>query len=126
MGGLVMEAFRERLDLLEDSGQLSPAAREITLRILAALDEQRGPLTEDNAGTLVSHLALTLERLRQGVVLEPDALVAAEAAEYPAALALARVMAQPAERLGAGPLPESEVAFLAIHIRLLEETGGLD
>jgi hypothetical protein len=120
-----MDAFRERLDMLEESGQVSSAAREITHLILAALDDERGPLSEANAGTLVSHLALSLERLRQGVVLEPDELVAAEAAQYPAALALARVMVQPAGRLGAGPLPESEVAFLAIHIRLLEDTGGL-
>jgi transcriptional antiterminator len=119
-----VETFRERLDLLEESGQVSAPVRQVTSDIVRELDRRRGPLTDDNAGTLVSHLALSLERLRQGVVLEPDPLVIAEAAQYGAALALASEIARPAKRLGAGQLPDSEVAFLAIHIRLLEDTGG--
>jgi hypothetical protein len=122
MDFVVVDVFRERLDLLEESGQLGAAAREVTVDIVRELDARRGPLTEENAGLLVSHLALSLERLRQGVVLEPDPLVTGEAAQYHAALALAAELARPAERLGAGPLPDSELAFLAIHIQLLDET----
>lgn len=118
------ETFRERLDLLQESGQLSAAARQVAIEIIHELDVQRGPLTEAKAGALVSHLALSLERLCQGETLEPDPMVVAEATQYQAALDLAAQIARPAERLGAGPLPASEVAFLAIHIRLLEEPGG--
>jgi hypothetical protein len=116
-----MSAFRERLDLMQASGQLSSQVRETAEAIVAELDAVHGPLTEDNAGMLVSHLALSLQRLQQGTSLEPDPLVVEEAAQYPEELALAGRIAGRAAHLGAGPLPAGEVGFLAIHIRALRE-----
>jgi len=116
------DAFRERLDLLEASGQLTHSVREVTEALLGELNRRFGPLDDDNAGMLVSHLALSLERLQRGELLEPDPLVQSEAIRYPRELAEAAELARLAERLGAGPLPAGEVSFLAIHLRALKES----
>lgn len=117
-----MDAFRERLDLMQSTEQIGGRAREVTDAMVAEIDRRYGPLDEENAGMLVSHLALSLERLERGELLEPDPLVEAEAGQYPAELDAAAQLARLAERLGRGALPTGEVSFLAIHLRALVES----
>jgi PRD domain len=118
----IADAFRERLDLLQASGQVTQVVREVTEALLGEVNRCFGPLDDDSAGMLVSHLALSLERLKRGERLEPDPLVQSEATQYPDELAEAAELARLAERLGAGPLPAGEVSFLAIHLRALKES----
>ena len=116
------DAFRERLDLLQTSGQLTQSVREATEALIAELNRRVGPIDDDNAGVLVSHVALSLGRLTRGELLEPDLLVQSEANQYPDELAEAAELARLAEQLGAGSLPGGEVSFLAIHLRALKES----
>jgi hypothetical protein len=60
-------AFTARLDLLEGSGQVSPAARAATLGVVAAAERAFAvELSEDNGALLVTHLAMALTRAERG------------------------------------------------------------
>ncbi|WP_433479204.1 hypothetical protein ACQPZP_20530 [Spirillospora sp. CA-142024] len=111
----------ERLDIFERTGQAAPDICRFVRDELSALDTAGGAVTEDSAGTLVSHLLLALQRARDGAALTEfpaDETVRAELAGHPDAVERARALAARARSaLGAG-LPEQEVRFLALHLAL--------
>jgi hypothetical protein len=111
--------FTPRLDLLQDSDQVSTAARRQTLGLVGAIEATFGvQLVEENGAMLVTHLAMALTRSERGSPLgeEPPAVVVAEALANPVELAFVREhLAAAAAALGV-TLPESEYLFVTAHV----------
>jgi hypothetical protein len=106
-------AFTQRLDLLEDSGQISASARAATLRFVAAAEDAFGvAIDEANGAMLVTHLAMAVTRTERGEPLDaaPPAALVDEVAAHQAELAFVR-----SQLAGLG-LPESEEIFMAAHV----------
>jgi hypothetical protein len=111
--------FTPRLDLLQDSDQVSAAARRQTLDFVDALEAEFGvPVDEENGAMLVTHLAMALTRSERGSPLgeEPPPVIVAEAQANPTELGFVR------ERLDASgaalgvTLPEAEYIFVTAHV----------
>ena len=67
------DAFTARLDLLEDSGQVSAAARQQTLDFIDAVEAAFAVgLDEENGAMLVTHLAMALTRTERRAPLLGD------------------------------------------------------
>jgi HrpA-like RNA helicase len=125
----IAEEFAERLDMLEESGQVTNLGRrlaELSLADLAA--ELRLVLTEDNAAQFVTHLAIALTRINRG---DPEITVSPVALEEIADRhrereAVTRVM-RDCSRLLQRDVPESEIAYMTVHLAglvdLHAETG---
>lgn len=114
-------AFAVRLQLLQESGQVSPAVAELTLEYVKKIEDRfEVQLTEENGAMLVTHLAMALERLQKGEPvgeLPPEAL--AELKAQTEAWAFMSQLAQEVEaRLGV-TVPEAEIGFLTAHLGAL-------
>lgn len=114
----VAAEFAERLDLLEESGQVTNLARRLTVLCLGDLATDLGvTLTEHNAAQFVTHLAIALTRINRGDPEIASSVVAAEeiagrAREHEA---VTRVM-RDASRLLQREVPESEITFMTVHL----------
>jgi len=110
--------FTERLDLLEESGQVTNLARRLTLMCLTDLTTTLDlELTEDNAAQFVTHLAIALTRINRG---DPEIAMSAVAAEEIADRtrehdAVTAVM-RDASRLLQRDVPESEITYMTVHL----------
>ena len=110
--------FAERLDMLEESGQVTNLARRITELCLADLATDLDlTLNEDNAAQFVTHLAIALTRINRG---DPEIAMSAVAAEEIADRrreleAVTRVMGD-ASRLLQREVPGSEVTYMTVHL----------
>ncbi|MGE5561621.1 MAG: PRD domain-containing protein [Chloroflexota bacterium] len=112
-----------RLRLLGDSGQVDRDSLAACRRVIKAVEERyRITVGEDNGGMFVTHLAVALARLRAGQpVTEIPPVAVAEAREHVAIWQfIADTAGAAAASLGAA-LPESEVAFLTLHLAALLE-----
>ena len=110
--------FAERLDMLEESGQVTTLARRLTELCLAELATDLDlTLTEDNAAQFVTHLAIALTRINRGdPELAQSALAAEEIADRPRELeAVTRVMGD-AARVLQREIPESEITYMTVHL----------
>ncbi|MBT2453523.1 PRD domain-containing protein [Streptomyces sp. ISL-86] len=111
-----------RIRLFRDSGQVRPEVAEFVATELGALAAEGRTVTEATAGMLTSHLMMALTRLLDGEPVEqadPDGQLAAELAGHPEAVERAyAIAARAAGSLGA-PLPDSEIAFLGLHLAVL-------
>lgn len=112
-----------RLHLFRESGQVRPEVVDFVTSELRTLADTGRPVSEETSGMLTSHLVMALNRLLDGAALDtfPAAdHLAAELADHPGAVTLARGVAdRAAGRLGAR-LPETEVSLLAAHLAVLE------
>lgn len=114
----VVEEFAERLDMLEESGQVTNLARRLTELCLADLAAALSlTLTEDNAAQFVTHLAIALTRINRG---DPEIAMSAVAAEEVADRArehqaVTGVM-RDASRLLQREVPESEITYMTVHL----------
>lgn len=114
----IAQEFAERLDMLEESGQVSALARRLTEISLAQLSTDLAlPLNEDNAAQFVTHLAIALTRINRG---DPEIAVSPIALEEIAdrhgeRSAVTRVMGDCA-RLLERQVPESEIAYMTVHL----------
>lgn len=115
-------AFDERFALLQESGQVSPAAVEAAREILAGIETFLGrPLDEESDAMVATHLVMAMERLAQG---EPIAELAEEIVdevrscrvEWALASAL---LGSAADRFGR-TAPLAEVVYLTAHLRSLK------
>lgn len=110
--------FAERLDMLEESGQVTNLARRITELCLADLATDLDlTLNEDNAAQFVTHLAIALTRINRG---DPEIAMSAVAAEEIADRrreleAVTRVMGD-ASRLLQREVPGSEITYMTVHL----------
>ncbi|GGZ53344.1 hypothetical protein GCM10010387_54410 [Streptomyces inusitatus] len=116
------DGLAERLRLFRESGHVRPAVADFVAAELAALADEGHTVTEATAGMLTSHLVMALTRLLDGSAVEPspaDERMASELTAHPAAVARARAVAARAGRELGGALPETEVAFLGMHLAVL-------
>jgi transcriptional regulatory protein LevR len=115
--------FDERLELLVETGQITPTARELTEHVVAEVEAGLGVrLDEDNGAPFVTHLAVALSRVERG---EEELLVSEavndEIRDFPREYELMqRLLEQCGSRLGR-PIPAPEVAFLTAHACALVE-----
>ncbi len=110
--------FAERLDMLEESGQVTNLARRLTELCLAELaTDLHLTLDEDNAAQFVTHLAIALTRINRGdPAVAMSAVVAEEIADRQRELdAVTRVMGD-ASRLLQREVPESEITYMTVHL----------
>ena len=113
------DPFTPRLDLLEDSGQVSPVARQQTLDFVDAIEATFAvPLDEENGAMLVTHLAMALTRSERRAPLdeEPPAVIVGEAHANPIELAFVRERLDTYGAVLGEALPESEYVFMTAHL----------
>lgn len=114
----IISEFGERLDLLEQSGQVTNLARRLTELALADLSSEFSlTMNEENAAQFVTHLCIALTRINRG---DPQITVSAVAVEEIADRqreheAVARVMGE-CSRLLQREIPESEIAYMTVHL----------
>jgi hypothetical protein len=113
--------LRDRLDLLEGADVITPRARSATERAVAPIEAFAGiPLDDEGGQQFVTHLAMTLTRLDRDE--EAPALpgtVGEEIAERHEEWAFARALATQWEVEFGRALPESEIAYVVVHLSVL-------
>jgi transcriptional regulatory protein LevR len=120
----IADEFRERLDMLEESGQITALARWLTESSLARIaDELSVALSEENAAQFVTHLAIALDRLQRGEPVEASAVVTDEVAEFPRERAVMRRIMAECEKVLDREVPDAEVDYMTVHLcALVDET----
>ncbi len=120
----IRETFRERLDLLEDSGTASALARRLAETALLEITEEFPlELTEENAAPFVTHLVIALTRLHRGETEAPasEAVDAEIAGRDREKAVIGRIMIGFEDQLGRS-VPDSEISYMTVHLcALLEE-----
>lgn len=118
MQAQIVEEFSDRLDMLEESGQVSKLARRLTELALADLAVDLGlRFTEDDSAQFVTHLAIALTRINRG---DPSVEISAVTEEEIAdrvreRAAVSRVMRDCA-RVLERTVPEPEVSYMTLHL----------
>lgn len=118
----MVEVFRDRFQLMEESGQLSAPVRALTEELLRKVEREIGiELTEESGGMAATHLALALERIARREPLEaiPEDIVA-EGRQCIDEWRLAEAISREAARVLDEGLPDGELGFLAIHFRAVK------
>ncbi|WP_055486478.1 PRD domain-containing protein [Streptomyces sp. WMMB 322] len=117
------EKLALRIQLFRETGQVRAEVADFVEDELRGLDSAGLHVSEETAGMLTSHLMMALNRLMNGETLDDPAAgehMAAELADRPDAVQLARQIAARAEHdLGTAALPASETAYLAMHLAVL-------
>lgn len=119
----VSAEFAERLDMLEESGQVSALARWMTENALARVSEELAlTLTEDNAAQFTTHIAMAFSRLQRGEA-EADAssALAEEVAARPREREIVRRIMAECEALLERKVPAAEVDYMTVHLCALLE-----
>jgi hypothetical protein len=113
----IQAEFEARFDLLQESGQATPAARRLTVDTLDQLSQQTGIIfTEANAAPFATHLVIAFTRLSRGEFEEPSAVVADEIRGRVAERRLVdRLMRECSSELGRD-VPAGEVDYMTVHL----------
>ncbi len=120
-------AFDERFDLLRESDQAGDQAIALTRQVAQAVERDfRLALNEDNGGMFVTHVAIAVQRLIDGVALDtPPAVVLAEARALSGEWAYAEKLAASLTTALGKTVPEGEIGYLTLHLaRLKQEANG--
>jgi transcriptional regulatory protein LevR len=119
----VSTEFRERLDMLEESGQVTSLVRWMTENAVARIAQEFGiRLTEDNASQFVTHMAMALARLQRGdTEAPPSAALADEIADRDRERDLMRRIMDECEEVLDREIPESELDYMTVHLCALVE-----
>jgi hypothetical protein len=118
------DEFRDRLDLLEESSQVTPLARWLTESSLARIGQTfELRLTEENAAQFVTHLAIALTRLQRGdPPVELSAVVADELKSRAQEREMLRSIMTECEDVLDRRVPDVEIDYMTVHLcALLEE-----
>jgi hypothetical protein len=118
--------FQARFDLLEQSGQVTPAARRMTVATLDQLSQETGVgFTEANAAPFATHLVIAFTRLARGEFEEPSAVVADEIHDRAAERDVVdRLMRECSRELG-HEIPAGEVDYMTVHLcAIVDEARG--
>lgn len=117
-------AFQARFELLEESGQVSPAAVEATQAVIDAIEGWSGRrLTEDNAAMFVTHMVMAFERLLRGEELnEVPQEVLDEIQQYPETRSFVADTVTDALATRGVQAPDAELAYLALHLAAIQNT----
>jgi transcriptional regulatory protein LevR len=112
------QVFQQRFELLLKSGLASEASIAAARQALRTVEEHYGmQLSETLGAPLVTHLAVTGNRLLRGEQLQPAGdLVWQELQAYPAELDLAALVVAGLEKQLAIQIARDEVGFLALHL----------
>lgn len=115
-----------RLSLLAESGQVDADSLVATRRVIRAIEEKYSlVVNEENGGMLVTHLAVALARLKAGQpVTDIPGAALDEAREFAAEWQFVRDIAGAAAASLGATLPESEIAFMTLHLATLLQSGG--
>jgi transcriptional antiterminator len=110
--------FTDRLDMLQEAGQITPLARRLTELVLVELAEEFGLVfTEENAAMFVTHLAVALTRLnRREMEAPPSSLVDDEIRSRTREREVMRRVMSECEKLLDREVPESEIAYMTVHL----------
>lgn len=114
----ITQEFADRLDMLEESGQVSKLARRLTELALVDLAVDLGlRFTEDDSAQFVTHLAIALTRINRGdAPVEISAVAEEEIADRVREReAVSRVMRDCA-RVLERTVPEPEVSYMTLHL----------
>jgi transcriptional regulatory protein LevR len=114
----VEREFEERLDLLQESGQITPLARRLTEIGIAEVANELGlHFTEENAAQFVTHVAVALTRLNRGEseAVQSD-VVDEEIVDRQRELAAMTKFARDCERLLGRSVPHVEIAYMTVHV----------
>lgn len=120
----VAEEFAERLDMLEESGQVTKLARRLTELALTDLASTLGlQFTEDDSAQFVTHLAIALTRINRGdAPVDVSAVVDEELVDRDRErAAMARVMTDCA-RLLEREVPATEISYMTVHLCAIVDT----
>jgi hypothetical protein len=120
------DVFTPRLDLLEDSGQVTQVARAQTLDFVDAVESTFDvTLDEENGAMLVTHLAMALTRSERRAPLdeEPPAVIVDEARANVTELAFVREKLDAYGAVLGEPLPASEYVFMTAHLCTVTHPG---
>jgi transcriptional regulatory protein LevR len=119
----VAEEFRDRLDMLEDSGQTTKLARWMTESTLARIGQEfRLTLTEANAAQFTTHLAMAFGRLQRGEAEPPlSAALQDEVREHAREREVVRRILGECESLLQREVPDSELDYVTVHLCALME-----
>ncbi len=120
-GGIV--SFAERFQFLLDSEQATPESIHITEEIIETIQkEYKIILDETNGASLVTHLAVTLKKIKaQENLLEMPEICVNEALSYKEEMAFAEKIAGFLKKAHQIDFNRSETAFLAIHLRNINQ-----
>jgi transcriptional regulatory protein LevR len=121
------DPFEERLALLEQSGQVTPTARELTLEVIAGIaDRLRLTIDEERGAGLVTHLAMALARVERG---EPETTLidglADEIADRTRERAVVAELLDACGRRLGREVPVAEVDYVTLHVCALAEDPEL-
>lgn len=120
---MLQTPFQTRFELLCDTGQVSQAAVDATLQVIAAIEARYDRnLTEENASMFVTHMVMAFERLLRNEELnEVPPEVLDEATPY------RETQAFVAETIGTALkpyrvlVPEGEIAYLTLHLAAIQQ-----
>lgn len=114
----IADEFRDRLDMLEESGQVTNLARRLTEMSMAQLSEElQLTLTEANAAPFVTHFAIALTRINRGdPEIAGSAVAEGEIADrHRERDAVSHVM-RDCSRLLQREIPPNEIAYMTAHL----------
>ncbi len=116
-------SFSDRFKLLLDSQQASPESIQITEEIINLIEkEYHITLDETSGASLVTHLAITIKKLRakENLLAIPD-MCMEEALSFHNEMDFAGKIAQTLKQQYQIEFNQSEVAFLTIHLRNISQ-----
>lgn len=123
---MLQTPFQTRFELLCDTGQVSQAAVDATLQVIAAIEKRYDHnLTEENAAMFVTHMVMAFERLLRNQELNdvpPEVLD--EAAPY------RETQSFVAESIGQAlepyrvRVPAAEIAYLTLHLTAIQQADA--
>ncbi|NPV71056.1 MAG: PRD domain-containing protein [Firmicutes bacterium] len=119
-------AVELRLRLLKESGQASHEVIAEVHDIVDQIESHYGVRVDDQeSGMFVNHLALALERLRLGRGIDSiPPVVLEEARTFKEEWEFAQKIASRVEGRFKHPIPEAEIGYIALYLRMLHLPGG--
>lgn len=117
--------FRERFDLLEETGQVTPLARWLTEHALAEIAQELGvKLDEEKASQFVTHVGIALTRLQRGDGhVSASEVVTQAISDRTRERQVVRWVMDQCEQLLDRKVPDVEVDFMTVHLCALLEDG---
>lgn len=118
-----VQAFADRLSLLEESGQVTGVARRLTEDIIARIEREFDvQLDETNGAQMVTHVAMALSRVQRGdVETEVPAVVEEEIAGCDRERAFVDEIVKDWESKLGQEIPQAEVLYVVIHLCALAQ-----
>jgi transcriptional regulatory protein LevR len=115
--------FRERFDLLEETGQVTPLARWLTEHALAEIAQNLGvKLDDEKASQFVTHVGIALTRLQRGDGhVSASEVVTQAIADRTHERQVVRWVMDQCEQLLDRKVSDVEVDFMTVHLCALLE-----